>query len=193
MAKTKNHELRYGFLDRCFKYLVQNGLENTSLRDLCKGTGISSGSLYYWFNNKDKLFLEATQYGLATVSDSIFKFIFEHINNLDYFFENFLKEVDKHRMSLRYIYQVATSPIYGEHMRESAIAFNENYIRYADKLCDEFGCSSEAIRPVVFMFASIVLDYAVWGDVSVTKLQLEYVQNILKKELNIKDERMSTQ
>lgn len=186
MAKLQNQELRHSFLDKCFSYLVKNGLENTSLRDLCKGTGISSGSLYYWFGNKDRLFLEATQYGLNSVSDSIFDFIFKHINDLDYFFENFLEEIDKHRMSLRYIYQVATSPIYGDSMRESAISFNSNYIRYADTLCDVFGCRTESVRPVVFMFASVILDYAVWGDLEVTKMQLGYVQNILKEVLNIR-------
>ena len=38
--------------EKVFPYLVKLGLENISIRELCKGTGIAQGSLYYWFNDK---------------------------------------------------------------------------------------------------------------------------------------------
>jgi len=182
---AQNQEIRLNLLDKCFNYLVKTGLENTSLRDLCKGTGISSGSIYYWFGGKDSLFLEATQYGLSVVADNIFEFIFENINNLDYFFEHFLEHINAHRMALRYIYQVATSPIYGAFMNENMLLLNDKYYQYSKRLCVEFGCNEENIKPLIFLFASMISDYAVWGDLPVTKMQLDYLHTLLEKELKI--------
>jgi len=69
------------FLGTAFRYLVDSGLENTSIRDLCKAMGISSGSLYYWFDGKDDVYINAVKYGLSKVTASIFDFVFSHIGD----------------------------------------------------------------------------------------------------------------
>ena len=185
---AQNQEIRLKLLDKCFGYLVKTGLENTSLRDLCKGTGISSGSIYYWFGGKDSLFLEATRYGLSVVADNIFEFIFENINNLNYFFDNFLAHINEHIMSLRYIYQVATSPKYGTFMNESILLLNDKYYQYSKRLCVEFGCDESIIEPIVFLFASVISDYAVWGDLHITQMQLDYLRTLLERSTKLTNE-----
>ena len=40
------------FIKEIFEFVCQNGLENTSIRDICKDTGMSTGSLYYRFKSK---------------------------------------------------------------------------------------------------------------------------------------------
>ena len=61
-----------GILDSTFNYLVKHGLENITIRELCKGTGIAQGSIYYWFSGKQDLICEAAEYGLRKVVDKIF-------------------------------------------------------------------------------------------------------------------------
>lgn len=63
------------FLERIFPFLVQRGLENVSIRELCKGTGIVQGSLYYWFGDKTNIVCEATEYGLKKVTKEIFEYV----------------------------------------------------------------------------------------------------------------------
>jgi AcrR family transcriptional regulator len=46
---------------RCF---ARNGLQRTSIKDICKESGMKSGHLYYYFSNKDAI-LEAS-YEIAT-------------------------------------------------------------------------------------------------------------------------------
>ncbi len=46
---------------RCFS---RNGLQRTSIKDICKESGMNSGHLYYYFSNKDSI-LEAS-YEIAT-------------------------------------------------------------------------------------------------------------------------------
>lgn len=34
-------------LDKIFTYMVKSGLGNISIRELCRGTGLAQGSIYY--------------------------------------------------------------------------------------------------------------------------------------------------
>ena len=106
-----------GILDSTFNYLVKHGLENITIRELCKGTGIAQGSIYYWFSNKHDLICEATEYGLIKVVDKIFLYVFSNMENLRKFFDECLSEIDKYKNELRFIYQMAASPVYGVKVR----------------------------------------------------------------------------
>ncbi|MEE1049497.1 MAG: TetR/AcrR family transcriptional regulator [Clostridia bacterium] len=169
-------DIKEEFLGASFRYLVSHGLENTSIRDLCKNIGISSGSLYYWFENKDDVYINAARYGLTKVAESLLGYACDNIANTESFFDDaLLEEFVKYRDELRLIYQVATSPVYGERMRKKAMELNESYSTYACKLGDILGCTSEIMAPVIYLFISILLDYIVWGDYDTTKLQIRYL------------------
>ncbi len=105
-------------LDKVFSFLVKQGLENASIREICKGTGIVQGSLYYWFDDKTKIICEATEYGLKKVTDKIFEYVFSSIDDLPSFFESCLDHIDKYKNELRFIYQMVSSPKYGDKIRK---------------------------------------------------------------------------
>ena len=77
-----------------FKSFVKDGLENITIRDLCKSTGIAQGTLYYWFGDKANLICEVTEFGLETVIDELFEYVFSNMYDLRKFFDNFLFELD---------------------------------------------------------------------------------------------------
>lgn len=82
------------FLERIFPFLVQRGLENVSIRELCKGTGIVQGSLYYWFGDKTNIVCEATEYGLKKVTKEIFEYVLANAGGLRGLFSGCLDKVD---------------------------------------------------------------------------------------------------
>lgn len=166
-----------------FEYLVKHGLENTSMRDLCKGTGISVGSMYYWFDSKDEVVISATEYGLAKASSRLFSYAYETITDMDKFFSTFLDEVDKSANDLRLVYQVATSPVYGERMRKAAEELSFSYDKYIKKLSSVMNISYEELFPVVFLIISLMLDYVVWDDRKVADIQFNYLYEILKNKI----------
>ncbi len=176
----ENTDTKEEFLEASFCYLVKNGLDNVSLRELCKSTGISLGSIYYWFGGKDGLFTAAAEYGLNKVTNSIFHYAFQSMGDLDYFFDSCLEEIAKHSSDLRFIYQVATSPIYGTRMRKRAEILNTVYDSYAEQLSERIHCPIEQIRPMVYIFIAIVLEYVVWGDRETVSMQLDYIRSVLK-------------
>lgn len=53
VRKPYERDIQKEILGKCFEYLVQKGLEHASVKNLCEETGISSGSIYYWFKDRN--------------------------------------------------------------------------------------------------------------------------------------------
>lgn len=169
-----------------FKYMTEHGLENTSIRDLASETGMSLGSIYYWFEDKDDLVLNSIKFGLAKSSIRIFTNAFEVIDDIERFIANVLELVREEQMSLRTVFQAATSPKYGDAIRGNSTTLNGTYDEYINTLSQKTGVTYDEIRPIVYLFVATVLDYVVWDDYEFSKSQLEYIYKILlsKKEKN---------
>ena len=169
------------FLEASFYYLVKHGLDNVSLRDLCKNTGFSMGSVYYWFDGKEGIFIEAAEYGLRLIADKIFATVYEALED----FEKYVTEVHdrisgEEMQALRFIYQMTTSPIYGDRMRAAAEYLSGIYDGYAQKLAERLNCSFECVQPFVYIFIAEVLDYVVWGNLETSKRQMVAIVRMLK-------------
>ena len=181
MREPKYRDIKSEILESSFEYLSKNGLENISMRDLCKGVGISIGSVYYWFENKEELIAETAEYGLRKVSDDIFIYAFENIRDIESGFEGCFDKINEHRVALRFIYQLASSPVYGDVIRKRGSDLESVYHEYAIRLSKTLDRSVDFMLPLVYLFVSAVLDYAVWEDYTKTKAQLDYISTLLKR------------
>lgn len=170
-------------LDTVFSFLVKQGLEGASIREICKGTGIVQGSLYYWFDDKTKIICEATEYGLKKVTDKIFEYVFSSIDNLPDFFENCLEHIGVYKNELRFIYQMVASPKYGEQIRKDGKYFKSMYDKYAVKLSEHLNYDLEKVKPIVYLLVSAILDYAVWDDKENAQTEIDFIYSILPKVL----------
>ena len=173
MRKQVVKDIEKEFLEPSFRYLVKNGLENTSVRDLCKAMDISYGSLYYWFEGKDDIYISVVKYGVGKVADNLFKFCFEKISTPKIFFDSFLDEIDKYLLELRLVIQVTTSPVYGDKIRQKSMDFNSTYEEYINELGKILDCDPQILIPIVYFLISILVDYVVWEDRSVSEMQLD--------------------
>ncbi|MDY3929370.1 MAG: TetR/AcrR family transcriptional regulator [Clostridia bacterium] len=169
-------------LDATFTYLVKNGLENITIRELCKGTGIAQGTLYYWFGDKANLICEVTEYGLKKIVDKIFRYVFKNMHDLRKFFDNCIDEIGRYKKELRFIYQMAASPVYGKKIRSRGKELGYIYDAYTSRLAEYLNCSQEKLQPIVYLFISAVLDYIIWEDKANTQLQLEFIYSVLTVE-----------
>ena len=171
-----------GILDSTFNYLVKHGLENTTVRELCKYTGIAKGSIYYWFSNKQDLICEAAEYGLKKVVEKIFSYAFSNMENLREFFDDCFSEISKYKNELRFIYQMVASPVYGEKIRSKGQDLNFVYDKYVEMLAVRLQCSEEKLKPIVYLFVSAILDYVMWEDKENAQMQLEFIYFILAEK-----------
>ena len=168
-------------LERVFPVLVEQGLENITIRELCKETRIVQGTLYYWFKDKTSIVCEAAQYGLKMVTDEIFKYVFASLSDLRSFFSNCLDEVSKYKKELRFVYQLAASPVYGEKIRATGKEFNLIYDKYTHRLSVLLNCKEQTLKPLVYLFISAVLDYVIWDEKEKSQMQLELIYSVLPK------------
>ena len=171
---------------RIFPYLVERGLENITIREVCRGTGIVQGTLYYWFKDKTGIVCEAAQYGLKTVTDEIFEYVFASLNDLKAFFANCLDEISKYKKELRFIYQLAASPVYGEKIRKTGKDFNFIYDKYTHRLSLLLDCDEQTLKPLVYLFISAVLDYVIWDEKEKSQLELNFIYSALPEIMKVR-------
>lgn len=171
---------------RIFPYLVERGLENITIREVCRGTGIVQGTLYYWFKDKTGIVCEAAQYGLKTFTDEIFEYVFASLNDLKGFFANCLDEISKYKKELRFIYQLAASPVYGEKIRKTGKDFNFIYDKYTHRLSLLLDCDEQTLKPLVYLFISAVLDYVIWDEKEKSQLELNFIYSALPEIMKVR-------
>lgn len=188
MAKKGGLDIDKTFLKPAFDYLVKNGLENASMRDLCKAMGVSSGSVYYWFDGKDDIYISAVQYGIGKVVENMFKIFIDNANSPNLFFDVFLDEVDKYKNEFRLAIQATASPIYGNSIREKAFKFKPIYNRYITMLCEEVNVKIEYMAPIIYMLISIITDYTVWEDREASEMQVASLHKMYKNIASNKEE-----
>ena len=175
MSEQTPRRTRDEILGITFSYLVEHGLENTSIRDLCKKMKISFSSIYYWFDGKEDIFISAAKVGIRRVVDDLFKYVNATMHDLPLFFDGFLEELDKYKHELRLIFQITTSPLYGDHMRNQADGFKVIYETQIKSIASEFNFPEEEVAPIIYLLISIVVDYVIWEDIEASRLQLNYL------------------
>ena len=173
-------DIKTEFLASSFGYLAKNGLENMSIRNLCKNTGISIGSVYYRFEGKEDLIASATEYGFDCVVDELLtQSVGKH--DIDEYFRKFMLKMKNCSERIRFICQVAASPVYGEKLRQKISEHRHMYDKYARILAERIQCNYEDMRAIVYLMSSMILDYSVWSSEESTKIQVEYIKSIVKR------------
>lgn len=177
LKMIEDHEFdKSAVLSQCFDCLVSLGLENITMRSITKATGLKSSSLYYWFKNKDEIILDATIFGLRQIIDDLFTRAYEYLNNMELLFKRFPAAVIEYKSKLRIIYQVLTSPQYGEQLRESGSDLSLAYASYGRVLSDRLGCDYKELVSYVQLSISAITNFILWEDEKKLIVQLEGIR-----------------
>ena len=166
-------------------YLLKTGLGNASVGELCKETKLAQSSLYYWFENKEDIWIAAGKYGLSKVVDALFAFTLNHTDNVRKYFDTLLGEVEKYKYDLRLALQITTSPVFGERMREKSKDFRLLYEKYAEKIIAVFGCTHHQAEVFIYSIIAFVIDYAIWDDGEKTQMLLYNLYDRIVEKINI--------
>lgn len=173
-----------------WEYLLKTGLAHASIGDLCRETKYAQSSLYYWFENKDDIWISAGKYGLSKVVDALFAYTLNHTNDIRGYFDTLLDEVEKYKYEIRLAIQITTSPVFGERMRDKARDFRLWYEKYADKLINIFGCTYMQAEIFIYSIIADVIDYAIWDDRDKTQMLLENLYSRIIDVLHIEKTQM---
>lgn len=181
MDDHEMHDKRKAIITVTWDYLLKTGLANASIGELCRVAKLPQSSLYYWFENKDDIWISAGKYGIAKVVDALISYTFEHTTDVRKYFDTFLDEVEKYKYELRLVMQITTSPVFGDRMRDKATDFRVLYEKFADKLMVAFNCTHLQAEIFIYSIIAYVIDYAVWDDREKTQMLLENLyERVLK-------------
>lgn len=180
MDRLSMSDKKQAIVKATWDYLLKVGLANASIGDLCKEAKLAQSSLYYWFENKDDIWISAGKYGISRVVGELLDFTFAHTNDIRKYFDTLLSEVEKYKYELRLAIQITTSPVYGERMREKSKDFRLLYENYAKQLISVFGCTHLQAETFIYSIIAYVIDYALWDDPDKTQMLLDklYVRTI---------------
>lgn len=172
-------------LKKCFACLVKHGLEKTTMRTLCNSTKLTASSLYYRFDSKDRLIMYASCYGLETITKEVFWVAAEKVNDFEGLFRAVFENVELRKKQIRYIYQVATSPRYGEKFCEYTKVLTPLYDKATNMIAEHLSCPSEKLRPYVDLAMSTIREYLIWNNKERAKKQLYMIyEEALKNCVN---------
>ena len=82
---------RQSILDSASQLIAQKGVKNTSLADISKEVGISKGTLYYYYSNKNDIIYDIADIHLNKITKELLSWIDNIENNIAA--EEILKEV----------------------------------------------------------------------------------------------------
>ncbi len=170
-----------------WEYMLKTGLSNASVGGLCREESLAQSSLYYWFENKDDIWISAGKYGLSKVVDALFLFTLNHTHNVGEYFAALLDEVEKYKHELRLALQIVTSPIFGERMRDKSRDFRFLYEKYAEKIIGIFGCTYPQAETFIYSIIAFVIDYAIWDDKEKTQMLLDNLYERITNVLCLKE------
>ncbi len=174
-CKVDNEILDGAMLKSIFYCMVENGIENTTMRLISEATGLSASSLYYRFKDKEEMVLLATSYGFKSVSNELFWLAIEKINNFDELCKTFIDNLDGKKQQLKFIYQVSLSPVYGNNFKKM-IRSNKRIIeKYNATLSEILKCCPEELIYYVELFISVIREYVIWEDKKDLKTKLNFI------------------
>ena len=165
----KKHELTV----TVWEYLLETGLSEATVSDLCRKAKLSQSSVYYWFENKEDLWKSAGIYGMSKVVDELFEFTLRNIRNVHKYFDMLMDESEKYKHELRVALQIATSFVFGECMRAKSKNFIFRYDKYAEEFAGILGCSYEQAETFIYSIISLVVCYIIWDDKEKTQILID--------------------
>ncbi len=173
-----------------WEYLLKTGLTQASIGDLCREAKLAQSSLYYWFVNKDDIWISAGKYGLSKVVDALLTFTFDHVDKTNVYFETLLDETEKHKEELRLAIQITTNSVYGERMREKAKDFRFWYEQYAHKLMSIFSCTYLQAETFIYTIIACIIDFAIWDDREKSQMLLDNLHKRIIRALGTETEQL---
>lgn len=87
-------ETKEKILNEALKLFMKNGYDKTSLNDIAKRIKITKPALYYYFKNKDELFLEVTNMFLS-IMNQVFISMLESANDIKTLLQSMFCSLDE--------------------------------------------------------------------------------------------------
>ena len=193
-AKSKTHiEKKIDIMEKCFDCYAENGFASVGIKALAQACGISSGNLYFYFDNLDDLVIQSTEYCMSKVEDDFMAMAPKNIADIYRFIDEIpYWTAKKHGKKYRLMYQIYTHPKYIEYGKKFFHGVDRRYTEYAKSLESAVGIPYDVLTPLIFILIRACVHYALFEDEFYLQTQLRVLKASIKMYLSEKEKLKDT-
>lgn len=175
LRDAQREQKKKELLIKCFELFVKQGLENTSLNELVAYCDIHKSTMYSYFSSKDEIVIECAKMHMLEL-DNMFHGVFANPPaTIKEMLQSGFAMIAEEKSKLRFVYQVISSPLYGEQAQEELSSIYMKYIDYSEVFARIYHVDKLKLRPYFLLFVSTMHDYCLWGNKILAKEKLDYI------------------
>ncbi len=170
-------------LNTILRIYVTQGLENTSMRDISAALKINISTVYDYFKSKEDLVIESAKYYMQQLEEKFEEEYRQIAADLKTEVKRVFDLLIGEKQNLRFIYQVISSPMYGERGRRELAKIYTEYMKFSDILAVKYGIDPERFEEAFLLFVATVHDFCLWDNEEFVDKKLKCIYYLIDKEL----------
>lgn len=163
----------------CLDHFIDNGLE-ASTRSLSKALNLQNAGLYYYFESKDEAVVLCAEEAAIRLENYLIEPAMKDVKNPDLMLEQMQFHADEMASTMRFFVSVCVSETYREKVKPVLNRLSSRYKQYSERFAEALGCELEEIEPYVYMGATAVANYMIFGEGDIIYPQFK----IIKKKIS---------
>lgn len=175
LSDEQREQKKQAMLEKCFELFVKQGLENTSLNELAVYCNAHKATMYNYLESKDVIVVECAKMHMNKIDDLFFKAFVNPADTVSEMLERGLQIIVSEKNKLRFVYQVISSPLYGEKAQKELSSIYMKYIDYSEIIAKIYNIDKKEFRPYFLLFVSTMHDYCMWGNEILVKEKLDFI------------------
>lgn len=171
----RKKEVIDGYLDR----FVAQGLSDTSVRDLGESIQMQSGSLYWYFSNKDDAVIACAEAASVRLETNLIVPAVKDVLEHEIMFGHLLLSADEMAPTMRFFAQVCSTPKYVDKVQPILNRLSKRYDFYSLKLAEALRCQVGDAETVMYMCIAAFTNYMIFGDKKHISSQVKMIETAL--------------
>ena len=165
----------------CLDHFIEEGLSETSTRNLSSALRLQSGGLYYYFSSKDEAVVLCAEEAAIRLENTLIIPALRDISNPDLMMKRLQSRADEMAPTMRFLVSVCTSKRYNESVRPILDRLADRYEHYAEMIAKKLNCGLDEIEPYVFMTITAVANYMIFAEDGIIAPQMKLVKSAISK------------
>lgn len=179
LSDEQKEQKKQELLEKCFELFVKQGLENTSLNELAAYCNVHKSTMYTYLASKDEIVIECAKMHMLELDNMFYKEFLNPRKTLKDMLQHGFAMIASEKSKLRFVYQVISSPLYGEQAQKELSSIYMKYIDYSEIFAKIYNVDKVKFRPYFLLFISTMHDYCMWGNEILAKEKLDYIYNAI--------------
>lgn len=163
-------------IEKCVDKFVEQGLYETTTRNLSDSINLQSGGIYQYFKSKDEMIIACAEEAAIRLEKELIMPIMNDVDDPEQLIEKLHFRADKMAATMRFFVQVCSSNKYRKSMAPAIERLSKRYEHYAEEFARKLGCDVDEIKPYVYLAITVVSNYMIFGEENYTAPQIDIIK-----------------